>query len=85
LEGYRSLMRCSSIVYGRHRAKYDILAALQWPAPHAGQLTQNLAAAQLVLTPDERARLDQVSSIAPPYPHSFLANLKHDPALTVVS
>jgi aryl-alcohol dehydrogenase-like predicted oxidoreductase len=51
----------------------------------AGQLTQNLAAAQLVLTPDERARLDQVSSIAPPYPHSFLANFKHDPAITAVS
>jgi len=51
----------------------------------AGQLTQNLAAAQLVLTPDERARLDQVSSIATPYPHSFLANFNHDPAITAVS
>jgi len=51
----------------------------------AGQLTQNLAAAQLTLTLDERARLDQVSSIAPPYPHSFLANFKHDSAITAVS
>jgi aryl-alcohol dehydrogenase-like predicted oxidoreductase len=50
----------------------------------AGQLTQNLAAAQLALTLDERARLDQVSSIALPYPNVFLANFEHDPAIKAV-
>jgi aryl-alcohol dehydrogenase-like predicted oxidoreductase len=49
------------------------------------QLTQNLAAAQLVLTAEERARLDEVSAISPLYPNSFLANFSQDPAIVAVS
>jgi len=51
----------------------------------ARQLTQNLSAAELVLSADERARLDEASAIAPPYPQSFLANFRNDPAITAVT
>jgi aryl-alcohol dehydrogenase-like predicted oxidoreductase len=45
------------------------------------QMTQNLEASDLVLTVEERTRLDAVSRIDAPYPHSFLAQFDADAAL----
>ncbi len=42
------------------------------------QLSDNLAAADLVLTEDERARLDTVSGVPLPYPHWHQANTADD-------
>jgi len=49
------------------------------------QLTQNLEAADLVLTPEEIAQLDAVSAPELPYPNSFLQRFLKDPAVVAVS
>jgi aryl-alcohol dehydrogenase-like predicted oxidoreductase len=52
---------------------------------NASQMTQNLGASELVLTAEERTRLDHASAIAAPYPHSFLAGFQQDAAITAVT
>lgn len=49
------------------------------------QLTQNLAAADLILTEDECAALDAVSNPALPYPQSFLARFANDAAVKAIA
>jgi aryl-alcohol dehydrogenase-like predicted oxidoreductase len=48
------------------------------------QLTQNLAAADLVLTPEEAAGLEQISRPEPRYPQTFLGRVYEDPAYKVL-
>ncbi len=49
------------------------------------QLTQNLAAADIVLSAEENARLEAASAPELPYPQSFLARFAKDPATVAVS
>ena len=49
------------------------------------QLEQNLAAADLTLTAEERAAIDAVAVFAQPYPQSFLARYTSDVAVAAVT
>jgi aryl-alcohol dehydrogenase-like predicted oxidoreductase len=44
------------------------------------QMQQNLAAADLVLTAEDRARIEAVAGVASPYPQSFLQRFSQDAA-----
>ncbi|MBB6191896.1 aryl-alcohol dehydrogenase-like predicted oxidoreductase [Sphingobium wenxiniae] len=48
------------------------------------QMRQNLEASDLILTEDERARLDAAASVELPYPQSFLSRFAKDPAVVAV-
>lgn len=48
---------------------------------NADQMKQNLEASDLVLTAEERARIEAVAAIQPPYPQSFLKRFDKDPAM----
>jgi aryl-alcohol dehydrogenase-like predicted oxidoreductase len=48
------------------------------------QMKQNLDASDLVLTAQERVRIEAVATIDPIYPHSFLARFAKDPAVASV-
>ena len=48
------------------------------------QMKQNLEAADLILSADERERLNAVSSLSLPYPRSFLEQFDKDPAALAV-
>jgi hypothetical protein len=47
-------------------------------------MQQNLQASDLILTVEERARIEAVAAVQPPYPHSFLARFDRDPAVVAV-
>jgi aryl-alcohol dehydrogenase-like predicted oxidoreductase len=49
------------------------------------QMKENLEAADLVLSAEERERIEAVSSITPQYPQSFLANFTRDSAVRAVA
>jgi aryl-alcohol dehydrogenase-like predicted oxidoreductase len=49
------------------------------------QMRQNLEASDLVLTGEERARIEAVAAVRPPYPQSFLNRFAKDPAVVSVA
>jgi aryl-alcohol dehydrogenase-like predicted oxidoreductase len=48
------------------------------------QMQQNLQASDLILTDEERARIEVAAAVQLPYPHSFLARFDKDPAMIAV-
>lgn len=48
------------------------------------QMQQNLQASDLILTEEERTRIEAVAAVQPPYPNSFLARFNKDPAVVAV-
>lgn len=49
------------------------------------QMQQNLEASDLILTAEERARIEAVAAVQPTYPHSFLARFARDPAIVAIA
>ncbi|CAN5124845.1 aldo/keto reductase [soil metagenome] len=49
------------------------------------QMQQNLEASDLILTAEERARIEAVAAVQPPYPHSFLARFAKDAAVVAIA